>query len=88
MREYGNTQVAAAAGFPVAGLRTRLLAVGCEVICVGDFYSGTRGKVRHVLENSVFEVRRRDVTFPLTSKPTRYEFSTGSSRRTAYRPAA
>jgi len=67
VREYGNRRVivTGGAGFLGAHLCRRLLADGCEVICVDNFYTGTRGNVRHLLENPMFEVLRHDVTFPL-----------------------
>ena len=67
MREYGNRRVivTGGAGFLGAHLCGRLLADGCEVICVDNFYTGTRGNVQHLLDNPMFEVLRHDVTFPL-----------------------
>ena len=67
MREYGNRRVVVTggAGFLGAHLCRRLLADGCEVICVDNFYTGTRANIRHLLENPMFEVLRHDVTFPL-----------------------
>lgn len=67
MRQYGNRRVivTGGAGFLGAHLCRRLLADGCEVICVDNVYTGTRGNIRHVLENPMFEVLRHDVTFPL-----------------------
>jgi len=67
VREYGNRRVivTGGAGFLGAHLCGRLLADGCEVICVDNFYTGTRGNVQHLLDNPMFEVLRHDVTFPL-----------------------
>jgi len=67
MREYGKKRVAVTggAGFLGSHLCRRLLAEGSEVICVDNFYTGTRANVRHLLENPMFEVLRHDVTFPL-----------------------
>lgn len=65
--EYGAKKVVVTggAGFLGAHLCGRLLADGCEVICVDNFYTGTRGSIRHLLDNPLFEVLRHDVTFPL-----------------------
>jgi UDP-glucuronate decarboxylase len=65
--EYGAKKVVVTggAGFLGAHLCGRLLADGCEVICVDNFYTGTRGNIRHLLDNPLFEVLRHDVTFPL-----------------------
>jgi UDP-glucuronate decarboxylase len=57
--------VTGGAGFLGAHLCGRLLADGCEVICVDNFYTGTRGNIRHLLANPMFEVLRHDVTLPL-----------------------
>ena len=67
MREYGNKRVVVTggAGFLGAHLCRRLLADGCEVICVDNFYTGTRSNIKHLLDDSMFEVLRHDVTFPL-----------------------
>jgi UDP-glucuronate decarboxylase len=67
MHEYGNKKVVVTggAGFLGAHLCARLLADGCEVICVDNFYTGTRGNIAQLLPNPMFEVLRHDVTFPL-----------------------
>jgi UDP-glucuronate decarboxylase len=67
VREYGSKRVVVTggAGFLGAHLCRRLLADGNEVICVDNFYTGTRGNIRGLLENPMFEVLRHDVTFPL-----------------------
>ncbi len=67
MREYGNKRVVVTGGAGFLGfhLCQRLLADGCEVICVDNFYTGTRGNIQHLLDNPMFEVLRHDVTFPL-----------------------
>jgi UDP-glucuronate decarboxylase len=67
VREYGNKRVVVTggAGFLGSHLCQRLLADGCEVICVDNFYTGTRGNIKHLLDNPLFEVLRHDVTFPL-----------------------
>jgi UDP-glucuronate decarboxylase len=67
VREYGDKRVivTGGAGFLGSHLCRRLLADGCEVVCVDNFYTGTRGNIRHLLDNPMFEVMRHDVTFPL-----------------------
>jgi UDP-glucuronate decarboxylase len=42
-----------------------LLNDGCDVLCVENFYSGTRDNVVHLMNNPHFELMRHDVTFPL-----------------------
>ena len=67
MRDYGDKRVVVTggAGFLGSHLCQRLLADGCEVVCVDNFYTGTRGNIQHLLDNPMFEVLRHDVTFPL-----------------------
>lgn len=67
MREYGEKRmlVTGGAGFLGSHLCERLLADGCEVVCVDSFYTGTRRNIGHLLQNPMFEVLRHDVTFPL-----------------------
>ena len=57
--------VTGGAGFLGSHLCERLLADGCDVLCVDNFYSGTRDNVSHLLSNPHFELMRHDVTFPL-----------------------
>lgn len=57
--------VTGGAGFLGSHLCERLLAEGCEVLCVDNFYSGTRDNVAHLLGHPNFELMRHDVTFPL-----------------------
>jgi UDP-glucuronate decarboxylase len=53
------------AGFLGSHLCERLLGMGANVICVDNFFSGTRGNVEHLLSHRRFELMRHDVTFPL-----------------------
>lgn len=53
------------AGFLGSHLSERLLAEGCDVLCVDNFFTGTKGNVTHLLGNPHFELMRHDVTFPL-----------------------
>ena len=57
--------VTGGSGFLGSHLCERLLAEGANVICVDNFFSGTRRNVEHLLNNSRFELIRHDVTFPL-----------------------
>jgi len=57
--------VTGGAGFIGSHLCERLLREGCEVLCVDNFYTGTRANIRHLLNHPHFEVMRHDVTFPL-----------------------
>src|SRR5271166_4991983 len=57
--------VTGGAGFIGSHLCERLLERGDEVLCVDNFYTGTRHNVRHLLSNPRFELARHDVCFPL-----------------------
>ncbi|WP_269531131.1 UDP-glucuronic acid decarboxylase family protein [Chitinimonas sp. BJYL2] len=57
--------VTGGAGFLGSHLCERLLADGHEVLCVDNFFTGTKRNVAHLMGNSHFEVMRHDVTFPL-----------------------
>jgi UDP-glucuronate decarboxylase len=57
--------VTGGSGFLGSHLCERLLAEGANVICVDNFFSGTRNNVEHLIENKRFELMRHDVTFPL-----------------------
>jgi UDP-glucuronate decarboxylase len=43
----------------------RLLAEGNEVICLDNFFTGSRANIRHLLSSEWFEVLRHDVTQPM-----------------------
>ena len=57
--------VTGGAGFIGSHLCERLLDAGHEVLCVDNFYTGSRRNVAHLLGNPAFELMRHDVTFPL-----------------------
>lgn len=53
------------AGFLGSHLCDKLISEGHEVICVDNFYTGSKSNVNHLLDNKRFEIIRHDVTFPL-----------------------
>ena len=57
--------VTGGAGFIGAHLCRRLVAEGNDVLCVDNFYTGTRDNIADLLGESRFEMMRHDVTFPL-----------------------
>ncbi len=63
MRE--TVLITGGAGFLGSHLCDRLLAHGSDVLCVDNFYTGSKGNIRHLLHNPSFELMRHDVTFPL-----------------------
>ncbi len=64
---YSNKRilVTGGAGFLGAHLCERLLAIGHEVICVDNFYTGRRENIAHLRCNPLFEVIRHDICMPL-----------------------
>ena len=52
-------------GFLGSHLCERLLNNGLEVICVDNFFTGTKDNIRHLFDNPKFEFIRHDITFPL-----------------------
>jgi len=57
--------VTGGAGFLGSHLCERLLGEGHDVLCVDNFYTGTRDNILGMLSNPRFELQRHDVTFPL-----------------------
>lgn len=57
--------VSGGAGFIGSHLCERLVAAGHDVLCVDNFYTGTKDNVRALLDHPNFEVMRHDVSFPL-----------------------
>lgn len=57
--------VTGGAGFLGSHLSRRLLDEGHEVLCLDNYFTGTRENVIDLMENKRFELIRHDVTFPL-----------------------
>ncbi|TXH02857.1 MAG: SDR family oxidoreductase [Nevskiaceae bacterium] len=66
-REFGTKRilVTGGAGFIGSHLCRRLLELGHEVLCVDNFYTGTRANLSDLFQYHRFELMRHDVTFPL-----------------------
>ena len=60
-----RVMVTGGAGFIGSHLVDRLLADGCEVLCVDNYRTGSRRNIRHLLDCADFETLRHDITFPL-----------------------
>jgi UDP-glucuronate decarboxylase len=57
--------VTGGAGFLGSHLCERLLGLGHDVLCVDNYFTGTKDNILAMLSNPHFEVLRHDVTFPL-----------------------
>jgi UDP-glucuronate decarboxylase len=57
--------VTGGAGFLGSHLCERLLSDGHDVLCVDNFFTGSKANVAHLLSNAHFELLRHDITFPL-----------------------
>ena len=68
MKNYSNrtrTLVTGGAGFLGSHLCERLIAEGNDVICLDNFFTGSKDNVSRLMGNPHFELMRHDVTFPL-----------------------
>ena len=57
--------VTGGAGFIGSHLCDRLLELGDEVICLDNFFTGSKRNIEHLIAHPRFELLRHDVTFPL-----------------------
>ena len=64
-RQRKRVLVTGGAGFLGSHLCERLHALGHEVLCVDNFYTGTKDNVLELLDSPHFELMRHDITFPL-----------------------
>lgn len=83
------------AGFIGSHLCETLLNQGHEVLCVDNFFTGSRRNVAHLLENKNFEILRHDITFPLyvevdkiynlacPASPVHYQFNPAQTTKTS-----
>ena len=60
-----RTLVTGGSGFLGSHLCERLLERGDDVLCIDNFFTGTKYNIVHLLDNPHFELIRHDVTFPL-----------------------
>jgi UDP-glucuronate decarboxylase len=67
VRDASNVKVlvTGGAGFLGSHLCDRLIAAGRDVLCVDNFYTGTKRNVGGLLTHPRFELMRHDITFPL-----------------------
>jgi UDP-glucuronate decarboxylase len=64
-RHYRRVLVTGGAGFLGSHLCERLLEDGHDVLCVDNFYTGSKANIAGLLGNPRFELLRHDITFPL-----------------------
>lgn len=57
--------VTGGAGFLGSHLCERLVENDCEVLCLDNFYTGTKENIRELLKHPRFELLRHDITFPV-----------------------
>ena len=57
--------VTGGAGFLGSHLCERLLKEGHDLLCVDNFYTGSKRNINHLLDHPYFELLRHDITFPL-----------------------
>ncbi|MBT8347217.1 MAG: SDR family oxidoreductase [Desulfofustis sp.] len=57
--------VTGGAGFLGSHLCEKLINKGHEVLCIDNFFTGTKQNILNLLDNPLFEMIRHDVTFPL-----------------------
>lgn len=57
--------VTGGAGFLGSHLCDRLVTQGHHVLCVDNYFTGSKKNIEHLLNNPNFEVIRQDVCFPL-----------------------
>ncbi|MGO8842172.1 MAG: UDP-glucuronic acid decarboxylase family protein [Methyloceanibacter sp.] len=57
--------ISGGSGFHGSHLIERLLELGCQVLCVDNFFTGARRNIEHLLGHKHFELLRHDITHPL-----------------------
>ena len=60
--------VSGGAGFIGSHLCTRLINEGHDVICLDNFFTGSKYNIMHLMDNHHFEVVRHDVTYPYSAE--------------------
>jgi len=67
MNTYSNKKIliTGGAGFIGSHLCEKLLLEGNEVICVDNYFTGSKSNVKHLMDYPKFELIRHDITFPL-----------------------
>jgi len=64
-KQSNKVLVTGGAGFLGSHLCEKLIAQGEDVLCVDNFFTGSKSNIAHLLDRPNFELMRHDVTFPL-----------------------
>lgn len=65
MVSHKRVLITGGAGFIGSHLCERLLARNNDVLCIDNYFTGSKDNIAHLLQNPNFELMRHDVTFPL-----------------------
>jgi len=65
MKHFKKILVTGGAGFLGSHLCDRLVDEGHHVLCVDNYFTGSKKNIEHLLDKKNFEVIRQDVCFPL-----------------------
>ena len=65
MKDKKSILIAGGGGFLGSHLCEKILDEGHDVICVDNFFTGSKENIRHLLTNPGFELIRHDITWPL-----------------------
>lgn len=64
-KEKKRVLITGGAGFLGSHLCKRLLDESCEVLCLDNYFTGTKDNIVNLLDHPYFELIRHDITFPL-----------------------
>lgn len=65
MQKRKTILVTGGGGFIGSHLCERLLSDGHDVVCLDNFYTGSKNNIRHLLDSPSFELIRHDITLPI-----------------------
>ena len=65
MQFYNRVLISGGAGFLGSHLCDRLIKDGHDILCVDNFFTGSKQNIAHLIEKPTFELMRHDITYPL-----------------------